>query len=152
MKGAVPQQFFTDQCDTDLDECLVEEFYFSNFPRPNFLILDQTTPKNIYGEPADLAAENAYTLLDPPMPIFIQLDPEEELLDRYGYDRKREAVAWFSAKILRDRNIQPKVGDRIECEYSDALGGLVVEHFIINEISPTEFFRQSRNPYQYNAA
>lgn len=152
MKCGIPQQFYVDPCDTDLDECLLEEFYYSTFPRPRFLILDQTVAKNIYGEPESLADEDAYSLLDPPIPIFIQLEPEEELLDRYGYDRKREALAWFSSKILRDRGILPKVGDRLECEYSDPLGNTIVEHFIINEISPTEFFRQNRNPLQYAAA
>ncbi len=153
MKGPIPDQLYTDPCDLDLDECMMEEYYYSTFPRPPFHILNQTINLNIYGEPATLADEDAaYTTLTPPIPIFVQLSPHDEDLNRYGYDRKREAIAWFSTKILRDRGIQPKVGDRIDCIYKDALNNQVLEHFIINELTPMEFLRQSLTPYQYNAA
>ncbi len=152
MEGDVPQQLFCDITDTDLDECLIEELFFSMIARHPFHVLDETVNKNIYGEPAALADENAYTTLDPEIPIHIELDPEEEDLLKYGYDRQREAVFWFSSKIMRDRSISPKVGDRIDVAYKNPLGLTVLEQFIINEISFEDFQRQTLVPTMLGAA
>ena len=86
------------------------------------------------------------------MPVQIKLDPEEEELSKYGYDKQREAIIWFCSKILRDRGLSPKVGDRIDFRFNNELGNEVVEHLIINEISPWDFQRQTTVPYQVTAA
>lgn len=140
---------FTDRVDTDTDEEMVEEMYYSMIKRHPLHILDQTAPKNIYGEPV---SEPVYTTVNPPIPIHIKLDPEVEELNKYGYDRIRDAILWFSSKILRDRSIQPKVGDRVDFVYLDEAGQTVVDHLEIHEISPFDFVRQGAVPYQVNAA
>lgn len=145
------QQLFTEQIDICTDEEMVEEMYWSMIGRHPFHILDQTITKNIYGEPATEAdIDGAYTTLDPEIPIHIKLDPDEEYLEKYGYHRKRDMIAWFSSKILRDRGLNPKVGDRIDFRYTDSSGGATLEHFIITETSTTDFLRHNRVPYQLN--
>ena len=81
-----------------------------------------------------------------------KLDPEEEELNRYGYDRTREVIILMSRKILYDNNLQPKVGDRIDFTYRNALGAVINEHLIINELSPVDFQRQLVDNYSFGAA
>jgi len=140
---------YVSETDRETDEEMIEELYYSEIQRHPLHILDQTQPKNIYGEPE---GEPVYTTVDPPIPIHIKLDPEEEILEKYGYDRKREAMIWFCAKILRDRDIHPKDGDRVDFIFTNDAGQTVLEHLIINEISPVDFSRQSQNSYQVTAA
>lgn len=140
---------FTEEVDSDTDQDMVEEMYWSMIQRHPLHILDQAASKNLYCEPE---GEPSYTTVDPPIPIHIKLDPEEEILDKYGYDRIRDAVIWFSSKILRDRSIQPKVGDRVDFVYLNEAGGTVVEHLEIHEISSWDFARQAKIPYQITVA
>lgn len=135
--------------DHSIDEAMVEEMYFSMIQRHPFYILNQTAAKNIYGEPT---GEPSYTTLSPPIPIHVKLDPGEEDLSRYGYDNTRHAIVSFSAKILRDRSLVPKVGDRIDFIYSNNNGQTVIEHLILTQCSQTDFQRQTRNPYHVTAA
>ncbi len=104
---------------------------------------------NLYGEPV---VEPSYVAVSPQIPIHIKLDPEVEELEKYGYDRKREAIIWFAAKILRDRSISVKVGDRVNFTFVNEIGATVVEQFEIHEISPVDFARQSKNHYHVSAA
>lgn len=145
------EQLFTDACDIKVDECMVEEMYYSMIGRHELHILDDAgTVKNIYGEPA-LGETPQYTQTVT-IPMHIKLDPEAEELDRFGYDRTREAVVWFSRKILKDLGIDPKVGDRIDFTYRSTLGSVINEHLIINEISLWDFQRQAKHFYQITAA
>ena len=144
-----PDLLFTDSVDSDTDEDMIEEMYWSMIQRHPLHILDQTAAKNIYGEPE---SEPSYSTISPDIPIHIKLNPEEELLDKYGYDRVRDAIAWFSSKILRDRGLAPKDGDRIDFTFVNETGATVVEHFEILEISPWDFVRQAKVPYQITVA
>ena len=144
-----PEQLFVCANDRKIDEAMIEEFYWSTIKSHPFHVLDQTKPLNIYGEPEE---EPFYTTVDPPIPIHIKVDPEEEELARYGYDRTREAILWFSRKILTDRCLVPKVGDRVDFIYTVETGITVAEHLIINEISPMEFRAQTGYPFQISAA
>lgn len=149
IKEKALEQLFVDDIDTDTDEEMVEEMYFSMVGRHAWYQLDQEVLLNIYGEPE---AEPVYVKVIPDIPIQIKLDPEAEELNKYGYDRTREAVIWFCRKILRDRNLSPKDGDRIDFQFKTETGLTVIEHLIINEISPWDFQRQGSQFYQIQAA
>jgi len=144
-----PALLFADVIDTATDEAMVEELYWSMIQRHPLHILDQTKTKNIYGEPTE---EPSYKTVSPSIPIHIKLNPEEEELNKYGYDRTRDAIAWFSKKILEDIGLSPKVGDRIDFTFQTELGATVVEHFEIHEISLEDFARQIGYAYQVTAA
>jgi hypothetical protein len=124
--------------------------------RHPFYVHDVTAGNNIYAEPSGNpetgAVHPTYTLFEPAFPFQVKLNPEEEELDRYGYDRKREALVSFSTKILRDLNLEPKVGDRFDFIFASTLGSQVREHFEILEISPVDFQRQTLIPTQVVAA
>ena len=141
-------QLFNSDLDKDTDASLVAEFYWSTISRYTILVLDQTAAKNILGEPT---AEPSYSETDA-IPVHMKLDPEEEWLIKFGYDRTRDAACFFSSKILADASLSPKVGDRINFSFTNEAGGSVVEHFIIMEISPESFVRQKGYPFQVAAA
>ena len=148
---------YTDQDEVDLEEELIEEYYYSSIQRHEFLVLTQPggSGLNIYGEPGgdpETAAIGPTYSSGGSIPIAIKLDPEEELLDRYGYDRTRDAICWFSRKIMDDLGINPKVGDRINFSYVVDTGSTVVEQLIINEVSPVDFQRQTKVAFNISAA
>ena len=141
---------FVDPKDQETDECLIEELYFAHIARCPIHILNHAASNvNIYGEPS---GDPVYDVTFEDVPVHIELDPEAEILDRYGYDRNRNALIAFSIKILRDLSLSPKVGDRIDFKYLNELDLQVTEHLIINEISPWDFVRQQKTPYQVIAA
>lgn len=145
-----PGQLFADPRDTLTDECMVEEMYFSHLAPHRLHILDQSANggTDLYGDPAkEPVYSQTYKL-----PMLIKLDPEEEELNKYGYDRTREFMIWFSRKICHDLGIVPKVGDRIDMTYRDPVGAIINEHIIINEISPVDFQRQLIDHYSILAA
>lgn len=146
-------QKFVDPVDVAADEALVEELYWSQISRPAWYQIDQSIEKNIYGEPVDQATiDAAYTLVTPSIPIHIKLNPEQEYLEKYGYDRQRDAVLWFCQKILRDRGLaSPKNGDIVIFAFEDNSGETVAEYFEIQGSSPVDFQRQTFNSYQISA-
>jgi len=151
------QLLFTEVLDTDVDEEMVAEMYWSMVQRHPLFIIDQAAGNNIYGEPSgdpELGPiQPSYAASDPvELPMHIKLDPEEELLNKYGYDRVRDAVVWMSSKILRDLSLNPKVGDRIHFTYVDAAGSTILEQLEIHEASPFDFVRQAKVPYQVTYA
>lgn len=142
-----PGQLFTSARDALVDECMVEEMFSSMIAKHPFHVLNQTKGTDLYGDPS---GEPVYDQTFE-IPVQVKLDPEVEDLNKYGYDRTREAILWFSRKIMKDLSITPKVGDRLDYTYRTPTGEVVNEHLIINEISP-EFQRQSTQYYQLFAA
>jgi hypothetical protein len=133
------KQLFTEVGDVLVDECMVEEAYYSMIPRFRLHILNQTKEgTDLYG---DAKREPIYdrTIL---IPINIELRPQESLLTKYGMDEKREAIATFSKKICHDLGYEPKVGDRIDFTYRTSGGAVVNEHFIIVQMAASDFQRQ----------
>lgn len=141
------KQLFADPRDVLTDECMVEEMYYSHLSRHPLHILNQAAGTDLYGDPA---AEPVYDRTIE-MPMFIKLDPQETLLNKYGIDLRREAVIWFSRKICHDLGIEPKIGDRVDFTFRTAVGGVVNEHLIINEFSPWDFQRQLVDHYGFIA-
>ncbi len=141
-------QLFNTDLDRDTDADLVSEFYWSTISRHTILVIDQTAATNLYGEPS---AEPDYDE-SVSIPVHVKLDPEEEWLIKFGYDRTRDAACFFSSKILETKSLSPKVGDRLNFSFVNETGSTVVEHFIIMEISPESFVRQKGYPFQVAAA
>ena len=144
------EQLFSDPRDVLTDEQMIEEMYFSHIARHRYHILDQSANSgtDLYGDPTK---EPIYSTTIT-IPIYIKFDPEEEELDKYGYDRTREFMLWLSRRTARSNNLAPKVGDRIDVTYRTALGDVVNEHVIINEMSPADFQRQLIDHYSYAGA
>jgi hypothetical protein len=143
------QLYFNESVDHTTDLSILEELYYSMIGRHNYYVLDQAgTTLNIYGEPTNAGPVYGAAVN---FPFHIKLDPEQELLDKYGYSRTREAVCWFNTSILTDLSVTPKVGDRFDFAYT-VRGQSVLEHFEILEISPWDFQRQTKVPYQITAA
>ena len=142
-----PDQLFVDPRDVLTDETMVEEMYYSTFARHPYYVLDQSDGVDLYG---DASAEPVYSVkVD--MPMLVRLDPEEQLLSKYGIDKKRAAIIWFSRKICHDLGVMPKIGDRIDFAYRTAAGSLVNEHLILNAPSAKDFQRQLIDHYSYIA-
>lgn len=149
-KNKCVDQLFADPRDTLTDECMVEELYFSHLARHRLHVLNQGANggADLYGDPKqEPVYDKTFEL-----PMLIKVDPEEEELNKYGYDRSREFMIWFSRKILHDLDLAPKVGDRIDMTYRTPTGDVVNEHIIINEISPADFQRQLIDYYSLLAA
>lgn len=141
-------QLFADPRDELTDECMVEEMYYSHLSRHPLHILNQSQEgTDLYGDPKN---EPIYDKTVE-MPMLVKLDPEETYLDKYGLDRKREAVIWFSRKICKDLNVLPKIGDRIDFTYRTPSGSVVNEHLILTQISPWDFQRQLVDHYNFIA-
>ena len=151
-----PDLLFTCQDDIDTDQCIVQEFFYSHFRKHPYYIVDQSIAKNIYGEPAGdpevAEVSPVYTVADPLFPFQIKLNPEEEELNKFGYDRTRDALVIFSFQLMRSISIAPKVGDRFDFVFTNESDLQVVEHFEILEISPVDFQRQTKVPTQIVAA
>lgn len=143
------EQLFADPRDTQLDECMLEELYYSSFARHPLHIFDNTVDADLYGDP--LSEKNLYPTTVT-IPMLIKTDPEEEDLSKYGYDRTREFIIWFSRKILHDNGVNPKVGDRIDFTYRSPVGTIINEHIIINEVSPVDFVRSTIDHISISAA
>lgn len=140
---------FADPCDQVLDEQMIEEMYWSHIARHKLHILNHAaTGADLYGDPDGEPVYDQTVEL----PVHVKLDPEEEELNRYGYDRNRDAILWFSRKIVRDLSIEPKVGDRLDFTYRTPSGSVVNEHLIITEISYADFQRQNSDYYQISAS
>lgn len=143
-----PQLLYVDPVDSATDEQMVSELYYSQIAKHPFYVLNQAAPLNIYGEPT---GDPQYTLVTPAFPIQIKLAPEEELLTRFGYDRKRDAILWFATPILIAVGVKPKVGDRVHFVYYDSQGSTVVEDLILDTVHDWDFSRQTAIPYQVTA-
>ena len=145
---------FVDDVDKATDEAMIEEMYWSMIQRHTLYVIDQTesgAEPNLYGEPSEDPEQGAMSPdydAGHTFPMQIKLDPEEEELNKYGYDRTRDAIIWMSTKILRDLGISPKVGDRIDFTFITELGATVVEHLEITDASAWDFARQAGAPYQ----
>ncbi len=143
------EQLFADQADQTTDENLLEELYYSMIARHEYLVLDQSAAKNLYGEPS---AEPSYTTAGS-FPIQIKLKPEEADLSKYGFRRPRDAIVWMCKKVLVTYQVVPKVGDRINFQYSHPISGVAIkEQFEIMNVSNWDFQRQTKIPYQIMAA
>lgn len=140
---------FVEDVDRETDEGMVEEMYYSMVQRHPYYVLDQEVALNLYGEPE---GEPSYRQITPDIPIQVKIDPEAEELNKYGYDRTRDALLSFSAKILRDSDLMPKVGDRLDYVFKDANGSEVIEHLELHEVSAADFSRQTLVSYQMTAA
>ena len=143
-----PDQLFVDPRDEITDESMLEEMYWSMLSQHHLYILNTGSGTDLYGDPASEPVYDSSVQ----MPMLIKLDPEEQVLDKYGFDRKREAVIWMSRKICHDLGLVPKIGDRIDFTYRTAVGGIVNEHLILNEFSAKDFQRQLVDHYQYVGA
>ena len=90
--------------------------YQAHYPyHPLKKLDDQGHTTNVYNEIdySDSLVPAAY--YDPvQMPMVVKIDPEQDLLDRFGLDEPQEAVAIVSQKIARDLGIIPGIGDRFE--------------------------------------
>lgn len=142
------EQLFTDPRDVITDENMVEEMYYSHLSKHRLMILDRTSGVDLYGDPA---TEPVYSNIVE-MPMFIKLDPEETILNKYGMDRRREALIWFSRKICHKLEVTPTIGDRVDFTYRTPSGAVINEHLIINEISPWDFQRQLIDHYSFVSA
>ena len=70
---------------------------------------------NVYGEP-DYDADNPRPRYEDPIQVrlMVQLDPEQDMLDRYGLDQPQDALIVASQKLFRDAGRLPKIGDRFD--------------------------------------
>lgn len=76
---------------------------------------DQPHETNVYGETDYEDSLVLAEYYDPvPIPLVVKLDPEQDLLDRFGLDEPVEALAVASQKVMRDTGIAPKIGDRFD--------------------------------------
>jgi len=77
-------------------------------------------------------------------PFVVMLNPSEQRLTKYGFDRARDAIVVMSAKILTDLGITPHIGDR----FKDPQGN---EHEI-QEMRPADFWQNSSVPLRWVGA
>jgi hypothetical protein len=68
-----------------------------------------------YGE-TDYNADNPHPQYKDAMQIHlvVELEPEQDLLDKYGLDKPTDALVIGSQKIFRDLAVLPKIGDRFD--------------------------------------
>lgn len=70
---------------------------------------------NVYGETDYEDSLVLAEYYDPvSMPLVVKVDPEQDLLDRFGLDEPVEALVVASQKVMRDSGIAPKIGDRFD--------------------------------------
>ena len=74
------------------------------------------------------------------MPLVVVLEPEQDLLDRFGLDEPMEALAVASQKIMRDMGINPKIGDRFD--YNEW-------QFEIKTCKPGSWFSNAKAPCEW---
>ena len=89
-----------------------------------------------YGEPA-YDADNPHPQYDDAHQIrlMVELEPEQDLLDRYGLDKPADAVVLGSQKLFRDLAVLPKIGDRFD--YNEW-------QFEIKTVKPGSWFSNSK--------
>ena len=142
-----PEQLFADPRDSITDEEMLSELYYSMMSRHNLFILDQTQGTDLYGDPSIEPVYNRTV----EMPMLVKLDPPENLLSKYGMDETREALILFSRKVCHDLAVVPKIGDRLDFTYRTAVGGVVNEHLILNQVNAWDFQRNLVDHYSYVA-
>lgn len=64
----------------------------------------------------DLYGESRVRAWSAPVTIraFAQIDPEEDLLTRFGIQQKRDVVFWLSQQLLDEVSLTVETGDRIK--------------------------------------
>jgi hypothetical protein len=88
-------------------------FGFTQSRYPYWVLTQDPTTLNQYGEIAESAGEpvlNSFT----PVCMRVVLNPEKQLLKKWGQDNPRDALVEFSIAVLLDIGLMPKQGDRFE--------------------------------------
>jgi len=72
--------------------------------------------------------------------LMVELEPEQNLLDKYGLDKPVDAMLVGSQKIFRDLAVIPKIGDRFD--YNEW-------QFEIKTVKPGSWFSNSKSDIEW---
>lgn len=99
-------------------ESKIEEQYTLHFPAYPYYVLQtaQVANLNTYGEHdyEDSVTQQELYDDDVGVPMMVRLDPEQDLLDKFGIDEPQESLITLSRKIMDDLGFEPKIGDRFD--------------------------------------
>jgi len=117
-----------------------EESFKFRFHEVKYSIVKKDLPPlNIYGEPAEgypRSVSTYYTGVGT-VPAYIKLNPEKQILIKYGIDKPRDILIVFCKTLMDASGISPKIGDRIEFKDQEYhITSLQPESFIGN----TQYF------------
>lgn len=83
------------------------------------------------------------------MPVHVKLNPDQKLLNRYGFDHPQDAIIVFSLKVLETLGINPKdilkgpkIGDRVDFYIRDSFQ----MQFELREVREWDFWGNSKAP------
>lgn len=96
---------------------------------------------NIYSE----RVSRYETFEDPQeIPMRMVLNPSEDDLTKYGIAQERDSLLVLCRKLMEDEfNIIPKIGDRIDHEFTDDDGLAKFEQYEVKDVKRTDMFRDS---------
>jgi hypothetical protein len=108
----------SDLMDLSFIEDTIEEGYLLHYPPYPYYVLQtaQVADLNTYGELdyEDSDHQEAYYDASVEVPMMVRLDPEQDLLDKFGIDEPQESLITLSRKHMEGLGITPKIGDRFD--------------------------------------
>ena len=72
--------------------------------------------------------------------LVVELEPEQDLLDKYGIDKPADALVIGSMKIFRDLAVEPKIGDSFDFNEWQ---------FEIKTVKPGSWFSNAKAPIEW---
>ena len=86
------------------------ESHWLIYPALRFFALDRARGHDpLYGEQPKPSYNTAVLV-----PTYVQIQPQEKLLKRFGIQEEQEAIAVWSCRVLTDLGLDPVTGDRLE--------------------------------------
>lgn len=94
-----------------------DKVYFGRImARYPYFVIDQSPSQlNLYGEIKEDNSPNTEPRFDTfsvQVPMRVILNPEKQLLKKFGQDNSRDALVEFSIAVMEELGINPKQGDR----------------------------------------
>ena len=139
---ALPAQLFNDLSKDLLVAARLDgELFARKYTRRVYWVLNQAVDLNIYSEPVDRRAQ---FLVSAEVPCRMKLNPDEDMLTKYGFEVNRDAVLVFSRYLMENEfGIQVKIGDRVDHSFADSDGTTITEQYELKDVKKIDAWRDS---------
>jgi hypothetical protein len=138
---AVLPQIYADARITDQTKKYDKIHFEKTQGRYPWFVIDQAgAPLNLYGEMDEGQGEPSFTQFGVLVAMRVILEPERQLLKRWGITKPRDALVEHSIAHLEEIGLTPKIGDRFDFNNEQyEIMGDGNEGFIWNQKNPLRF-------------
>ena len=142
---AILSQIYADTRITTLAKSYDKIVFGRGQSRYPWLKLNQVVSElNGYGEKKEGAGEPTFALHPVQVAMRVILNPEKQLLKRYGIEQPRDALVEHSIAVLEDIILVPKIGDRFD--FNSPVDPTIIEQYEIMGDGKEGFIWNQKNP------